>query len=297
MSVDAGSEQQATVDQPEIAVVLAERFGVGESPVWDAARQRLLWCDIPAGVIHALELATGGRERWIFGEPVASFGLARRGRLVVALRNDIVLFDPVNGTRETIASIAHAKPGMRLNDGKVGPDGAFWVGSMDAEGDAAKLYRVAPDGSVQVMAEGIAISNGLAWNAAGTRLYHSDSRGGLWIDCWDFDAARGAVSNRRRLREGDDASGRPDGGACDVDGTYWSAGPSAGRINRFSADGALLGWVSVPLSQPTMPCFGGVDLRTIFVTSLDSKSDEAGRDGIISFRSEVPGVPVGLFQA
>jgi hypothetical protein len=35
--------------QPEITVVVAERFGVGESPVWDAERQRLLWCDIPAG--------------------------------------------------------------------------------------------------------------------------------------------------------------------------------------------------------------------------------------------------------
>ena len=285
------------MEQPNVTVVIAERFGVGESPVWDAARQRLLWCDIPAGVIHALEPATGARESWSFGEPVPSFGLARHGRLVVALRSDIVLFDPVTGTRETIASIPHAKTGMRLNDGKVGPDGAFWVGSMDAEGDAAKLYRVAPNGSVLVIAEGISISNGLAWNTAGTRLYHSDSRGGLWLDCWDFDRVSGAVSNRRRLRERDEANGRPDGGACDLDGTYWSAGPSAGRINRFSADGALLGWVSVPLQHPTMPCFGGADLRTVFVTSLDSKSDQAGRDGIVSFRTETPGVPVGIFQA
>ena len=91
-----------------------------------------------------------------FGEPVASFGLAQAGALVVALRNDVVLFEPRNGARERVARIEHAKPGMRLNDGKVGPDGAFWVGSMDASGDgapAARLYRVGPDGSVRVVAE------------------------------------------------------------------------------------------------------------------------------------------------
>lgn len=281
--------------QPDVHWVIRERFGVGESPVWDASAGRLLWCDIPAGTIHALT-SDGKRQAWNFGEPVPSFGLAQGGRLVVALRNDVVLFDPESGGRERVAHIEHAKPSMRLNDGKVGPDGAFWVGSMDAapEGTpAAKLYRVAPDGEVRVIAEDIAISNGLAWNAESTLLYHSDSRGSMWLDCWDFDRATGAVSNRRRLRDNDEASGRPDGGACDMAGTYWSAGPSTSRINRFSAAGELLGWVDVPLRFPTMPCFGGPDLRTIYVTSLDSRED--GRDGIVQFVVDVPGVPVGIF--
>ena len=103
--------------QPEIEVVVAERFGVGESPVWDGEHERLLWCDIPAGVIHGLEIASGARSRWEFGEPVGSFGLAQAGRLVVALRNDVVLFDPRTGARERVAGVKHAKPEMRLNDG------------------------------------------------------------------------------------------------------------------------------------------------------------------------------------
>ncbi|WP_200946498.1 SMP-30/gluconolactonase/LRE family protein [Devosia sp. Root685] len=282
--------------EPHVTWVIRERFGVGESPVWDGANERLLWCDIPAGAIHALDIATGARSLWEFGEPVPSLGLARDGKLVVALRNDVILFDPARGTRERVARIEHEKPGMRLNDGKVGPDGAFWVGSMDGEaGDApaAKLYRVAPDGEVRVIAEGIAISNGLAWNAGATILYHSDSRGSMWLDCWDFDSTTGAVSNRRRLRDNDEASGRPDGGACDLAGNYWSAGPSASRINRFSAMGELLDWVDVPLKLPTMPCFGGADMRTVFVTSLGSGED--GRDGVVQFRVDVPGVPVGVF--
>ncbi|MBO9591007.1 SMP-30/gluconolactonase/LRE family protein [Devosia sp.] len=282
--------------QPDVNWVIRERFGVAESPVWDAAKGRLLWCDIPAGAIHALDIATGERALWEFGEPVPSLGLAKNGKLVVALRNDVIVFDPATGVRERVARIKHAKPDMRLNDGKVGPDGAFWVGSMDAApGDvpAAKLYRVAPNGDVRVVAEGIAISNGLAWNADATLLYHSDSRGSMWLDCWDFDRATGSVSNRRRLRDNDEANGRPDGGACDILGNYWSAGPSASRINRFSATGDLLDWVDVPLKYPTMPCFGGADMKTVFVTSLNSRKD--GRDGIVQFQVDAPGVPVGLF--
>ena len=283
----------------DLKFLVAERFGVGESPVWDAERQRLWWCDIPAGVIHALDIATGARNHWSFGEPVPSFGLAQGRRLVVALRNDVVLFDPESGARELVTRIEHAKPEMRLNDGKVGPDGAFWVGSMDASGDtppAAALYRVAPGGSVRLIASALAISNGLAWNDEATLMYHSDSRGGMWVDRWDFDLATGIPTNRKRLRDNDEINGRPDGGACDLDGAYWSAGPSASRINKFSADGELLGWVDVPLQFPTMPCFGGPDMKTVYVTSLDSKSTDGHRDGIVSFRVETPGVSVARFN-
>ncbi|MET3897384.1 sugar lactone lactonase YvrE [Devosia sp. UYZn731] len=284
--------------QPQVDFVVAERFAVGESPVWDADNGQLLWCDIPEGAIHTLHVASGRRSHWKLREPVGSFGLAQGGRLVVALRDEVVLFDRDSGDRELVARVRHAKPGMRLNDGKVGPDGAFWAGSMDASGDGAPagvLYRFAPDGDVRVIREGVAISNGLAWNAEGTRLYHSDSRGDYWLDTWDFDPSSGDATNPRRLSEHDDSYGRFDGGACDMAGNYWSAGPSAGQVNRFSTDGKWLDAVKVPLAHPTMPCFGGPDLQTVFVTSLDSGTAGPGRDGIVSFRAEVPGVPVAKF--
>ena len=62
--------------------------------------------------------------------------------------------------------------------------------------------------------------------------------------------------------------GRPDGGAVDAEGCYWGCGICAGRINRFSPDGELIGWIEMPVTHPTMPCFGGPDLKTLYVTSL-----------------------------
>ena len=130
----------------------------------------------------------------------------------------------------------------RLNDGKVGPDGAFWVGSMDENTPrqpTGALYRVTADGRIERKAEGYRVSNGLAWSPDGRIMYHSDSSPGI-IEAWDFDPATGGMTNHRRLAKLTNEEGRPDGAAIDMDGNYWSAGPSAGCLNCFSPDGKLL---------------------------------------------------------
>ena len=78
----------------------------------------------------------------------------------------------------------------------------------------------------------------------------------------------GAISERTRIAEPEVAVGRPDGGSCDVEGYYWSAGVSAGHVNRFTADGSWSPATMLPVPAPTMPCFGGPDFRTLYLTSL-----------------------------
>ncbi len=276
---------------------------VGESPVWDAEHGQLLWADILSREIYALEFATGRRRQWTFNGPVGSFGIARSGRLVVAIGNGVYLFDMRTEKLELLARVEEDRPTNRLNDGKVGPDGAFWVGSMDdrpTKEPVAALYRVTADGRVERKIDGLKISNGLAWSADGRTMFHSDSRG-PWIDRWNFDAATGAISGRHRIRTLADEEGRPDGGATDVEGCYWSCGVSAGCINRFAPDGTLLARIPVPVPAPTMPCFGGPDMRTLFFTSLrdglsqDTLARVPDSGSVFMMRVDVTGVPVGTF--
>src|ERR1700735_593209 len=107
------------------------RCSVAESPVWDAAARRVLFCYINGKRINALSVDTGARETWDFPEAVGSFGLCRSGRLVVAQGHHVVLSDPRSGTLTNLTAKVEEPATNRLNDGKVGPDGAFWVGSMD----------------------------------------------------------------------------------------------------------------------------------------------------------------------
>ena len=89
------------------------------------------------------------------------------------------------------------------------------------------------------------MSNGLAWSPDGRVMYHSDSTAGI-IEAWDFDAAQRRLANHRILATLTNEEGRPDGAAVDVEGAYWSAGPSAGCVNRFSPLGHAAEQAAVP---------------------------------------------------
>jgi len=270
------------------------RCKTGESPVWDAANRRLLFCDIPNATIHAFPVDGRATQSWALPEVVGAFGLCRFGRLVVALRHRVVLFDPPTGRVEEFSDPVDEPETNRLNDGKVGPDGCFWIGSMDespAHQPTGNLYRVRPDGVVERKAEGYVTSNGLAWSPDGRTLFHSDSRR-AYIEAWDFDPATGRLSSHRRVITLNEQEGRPDGGACDAEGCYWSSGVSAGCLNRIAPDGKLLHKLPMPVAAPTMPCFAE---ETLYVTSLRHDETDPRAGGLFRMKAPVAGAPVGLF--
>lgn len=283
-----------------VALALDARCSVAECPVWDEANDRVLFTDIPAARIHSFGLRDGRTETWDMPDVVGSFGLCRSGRLVVAMRDRVVLFDPETEALTSLAMLDHQDDGMRFNDGKVGPDGCFWVGEADdtpAKRPIARLFRVRPDGVIEEKAGGYNTSNGLAWSPDGTVLFHSDSRQQR-IDRWRFDPATGAMSDRTTIATPSAEIGRPDGGATDAEGCYWSAGLGAGALNRFGSDGTLLARVMLPVPFPTMPCFAGGQL---FVTTLREGRDSATLaeyptlGGLFRLPAPVRGAPVGLF--
>ncbi|WP_419759080.1 SMP-30/gluconolactonase/LRE family protein [Acidisoma sp.] len=273
--------------------------GTGETPTWDDQAGALYFCDIPGGRLHRFHPATEEKTSWQLPEVLGSFALCRSGRILVCQKQKLMMFDTVTQTLEPFAQVVEADTN-RLNDGKVGPDGCFWVGTINEGSDGSPsghLYRVTPAGEVEVKVEGLKNANGLAWTADGRTMFHSDTRG-PWIDCWDFDPATGAISNRRRFADVSNEEGRPDGGALDVEGFYWSAGSGMSVINRFAPDGRLVEKVAMPVPNATMPAFAG---DRLFITSALPKDEEARRKfplggGLFMMPVEVRGVPIGRFE-
>jgi sugar lactone lactonase YvrE len=269
-------------------------FATGEGPVWDGRNQRLLFSDIPAGQIHALTPATGARQTWQLPEVVGSFGLCVSGRLIVALRHRVVLFNLETSEITDFAGPIDEPETNRLNDGKVAPDGSFWVGSMDqnaARQPIGNLYRVTPDGRMEKKSSGYMVSNGLAWSPDGTIMYHSCSSQGF-IDAWDH--AAGEISNRRLFAQQTREDGMPDGAATDAEGRYWSAGVTAGCLNIFTPDGHLAEKIALPVASPTMPCFTP---HGIYITSLvRADAPKPGMGGLYLIPGSIAGTPMALFD-
>lgn len=284
-------------DTPDVETLIDVPLGVGEGAFWHPGEQVLYFVDILAPALFRFDPADHALRRWDMPSAIGSFGALADGRFIVALKTGIQLFDPASGRFEMVAHPEAGMPGNRYNDGKVGPDGRFWIGSMDDRPEkepVAALYRIDHDGTCTKMLDGLIVSNGLAWSADGRTMFHSDSRG-QYVQAFDYDVATGAIANQRRLLRLEEEDGRPDGAAGDAEGYYWSAGVSAGCLNRIAPDGTIERKIAVPAPAPTMPCFGGPDLKTVYVTSLTRPGGAAGT--LMRFRSEIAGAPVAFFGA
>lgn len=150
---------------------------------------------------------------------------------------------------------------------------------------------------------GLLTSNGVAFSPDGRRLYHADTlRYTLYT--YDYAAETGEASNRQIFaRFGSDTDkGRPDGGAVDVDGCYWTSLFEGGRVQRYSADGTLLAQYPVPVKCPTMVTFGGADMRTLYCTSASIGRSDAELEafpqsgGLFAMRTDVAGLQKSLFN-
>lgn len=265
---------------------------LGEGPVWDDRAGRFYWVDIKGPTVHGFDPETGAHHTWDWPETVSCCGLAEDGRVLVAGLSGIWAFDPDTGAQDVVYKIPALGPQMRTNDGKVGADGAFWVSTMkdtSDRGPVGVIMRVAPDGDVRVMLEGFTTANGMEWSADGRRFYAADS-GGRWVDCWDYDPEIITLSNRRRFLSFEDTDGKPDGAALGADDSYWVSEIYAGMIHQYSPQGVRVQSVRVPAEMTTMPCFGGADMRSLFITSLNRGADSVPADGgVFLARVDAPG--------
>jgi sugar lactone lactonase YvrE len=268
-----------------------------ESPVWCVETQRLWLVDIKAPAVLRYNPADGHVDRWEMPTDVGSLALTRRGDILVSLRQSISRFDPQTGRLTEIARASHDVATTRFNDGRCDHQGRFWVGTMYEPRTHAggALYRLDVSGRLSMMQGGVTVANGSGFSPDGRIMYFADTP---TMEVWasDLDLNTGALSNRRRFAKLTEAQGRPDGATVDSEGHYWVAAITGGQLLRYCPTGVLDRAVALPTKYPTMPAFGGRDLRTVYVTSLRygrtpeelAASPESG--GLFAFEADAPGL-------
>jgi sugar lactone lactonase YvrE len=287
-------------------VILSEAFErvlkagcvLGESPVWLAAEARLAFVDITGRRLHRFDPASGAFSSDAVDEDIGCIGPARDGGFVAGTRSGLWLLDAHGAKLRLLAANPENPATNRFNDGHVDPRGRYFAGTVDEPkaGGCAGFYRLDRSGLTRIVG-GLMTSNGAAFSPDGRTLYHSDTpRFVIWR--WDYDPEIGAAENQRefvRLEPTADDRGRPDGAAVDADGCYWSALYAGGRIHRYDPDGVLMKAYPLPARKPTMPAFGGPDMKTLFVTTA---ADDDGREGgdLYALDAGVAGVATALFD-
>jgi sugar lactone lactonase YvrE len=253
------------------------RGSVGESPLWHAAEAAWYWVDIEAPALRRWR--DGRLQSWTTPERIACIALHAEGGLVAGLETGLSRLQPqADGTLTItpLATVEHALPGMRFNDGRCDRQGRFFAGTMlrdmAAAAPAGALYRLDATGSsAQLSAplvDGLIVPNGLAFSADGRTMYLSDSHPNVQR-IWAFDLdADGRPTGRRLFVDMNQHPGRPDGAAIDTDGCYWICANDAGQVHRFTPDGRLDRSLEVPTLKPAMCSFGGAQMDELLVTTI-----------------------------
>lgn len=297
----------------EIRCVLQSRAVLGEGALWSPSEQALYWIDQMRPELHRFDPATGIDTLLPMDLPAQLGALVPRagGGFALAASDGISLIDAAFTRRTPLVNPIPTERAS-FNDAKCDRQGRLWAGTTDRleTETIGGLYRIDPDGSAHAIADGFICSNGPSFSPDGRTIYHTRTHDRqIWA--YDIDPATGTATRGRIFATIPPGEGSPDGSTVDAEGCLWSTHWAGGRISRYRPDGTLDRVIPMPVASPTSCCFGGPDLRTLYVTSASisfvdgawKHMDEAGfaaaptAGGLFALDVGVAGLPEPAFPA
>ena len=295
-----------------------ERLGLGlarpedvvvghDGRVWASDQQSACAEILPGGGLRRVGNA-GGEPNGINMDP--------QGRIIIANFGNGLLqrLDPATGTIDVLCAEIGGFKLRTSNYPIIDSAGNIWCShstssvpftdSLDRRADGL-LYRVRPDGTAEIMAEGLQFANGLALDADESHIYvcqttgcnvvryaiKSDGTLGkaeqygplLGEYAWPLPAAdTAAPGGHRRL-------GFTDGCGFDAEGHLWVTLVAANQIVAITPAGTLVTVIDDPsgtvLTTPTNVTWGGADMCDLYIGSYATNY-------VLKTRSPVPGLPL-----
>jgi sugar lactone lactonase YvrE len=244
------------------------------------------------GGLYFSDIIAGGVYRWSPEGSVETVIPKRRGVGGLALHADgglVVSGRDVchvrDGQSRQLLTVAGA---LGFNDLTTDAAGRVYVGSMRSgamevqDRVPSELWRIDAEGRGTEVCGGIAFPNGVGFAPDGRTLYLSNYSA---AEVLMIDAETGTQLPFVRVQRGN-----PDGLAVDEKGGVLVALGDAGCVARFTPDGALDRTLDVPSRFVTSLCFGGIERRTLYVTTTDNTDDPGRGATVFQAPSDVPGL-------
>jgi D-xylonolactonase len=270
---------------------LATGYTLIEGPVWDPARG-LLFSDVHDGGVFCLGRSGAVTPVIEHRRGIGGIALHEKGGLVVGGRNIAYKGPAAEGTVVLLDS-ERAGGGAGFNDLTTDEAGRIYVGSLGmspfeagAEVKPGSLHVIDLDGTSRTLWTGVRLTNGLGFSPDGKRLYHSDSRANI-VGVYDV-RADGGVGERRVFARIE--PGVPDGLAVAVDGSVWVAVAGGAAVRVFDASGSERPPIAMPQPGVTSLCFGGDDLRDLYIVTGSRGGPSENCGSIFRMRADVAGL-------
>lgn len=247
---------------------------IGEGPIWNEKEQVVYFTNGGGGnEICMLDVYTGVVEVRPLNFNVAAMTFDKTGRLIISCK-DGVFYLKEDGTTQALYDTKKYRI-SNANDMKAGPDGSIYVGTQSSkrlkisEEVDGKLYRIDPDGTVEILLDGLLLSNGMAWSCDEELFYHTDSDTKI-IKEYFYDKENGSIS----------ATGREifvkgvDGFTIDSQDQIWAACWGQGHVAKIDCHSLkITDYFDMPMKIPASCEFAGKDLEKLVVVSASKGAD------------------------
>jgi L-arabinonolactonase len=240
---------------------------LGECVMYNSDDRRVYWTDVYERRLY--DCATDGSDVSVreLPEKLGSFAFDAAGNLLAAFESGLFRYELSTGRAERLTRFEPDIDATRLNDGRCDRDGRFVVGGCHQGFYNPVSSVLSYDGaSARTLIEKVALTNAIAFSRDGEAMYFSDSETRR-IQRYDYDRASGALGERRLFASIADDAGFADGSCVDAEDCLWNARYYAGFVQRYRPDGSEDLRVRVPTDCVTCICFGGDDLRTLFIST------------------------------
>lgn len=265
---------------------LATGFQFTEGPVWQSDNA-LYFSDIPANRTYRWTAEDGAT---VWAEPTGNANgmtLDREGNLLRCEHSGRrVARVAADGTAVTVADSYQGKRLNSPNDVVVKSDGVIYftdppygIKPEEREQPCNGVYRIFPDGTIELLIDDFDRPNGLAFSPDESILYIDDSPR-RHVRAFDV-RGDGTLANSRIIADMDHPQpGSPDGMKIDVEGNLYVTGATGVWV--FEPDGTLLGVIATP-ERPANCAWGDADRKSLYLTAQTS---------LYRIRTKVAGVAV-----
>ena len=270
---------------------------LGEGPTWDHRLGCLYWVDITAGTLHIHGSSTRTNTSHKVSDEMLGclFLTTVPGVLILALESG---FHRYNVNSKELTKIANAPTEgdtHRFNDGKCGPGGELWIGTMAQRGSGdGQFYRIDDAWNSLPIGEPMPVPNGVEWSLDGRTLYHCNTVNKR-INTYEYDATKGHVTQTSGAIDLSHLDGAPDGIALDTQGHLWIAFWGGSCVRCIDpANGSVLSTIDLPVPCVTSVAFGGAQFDDLFITTASNGGSVGG--ALYHAKVDVPGRPENIFS-
>jgi sugar lactone lactonase YvrE len=242
------------------------RAELGETPMWCARSQSLLWVDILQQRLLRYWPDEDGRIEIHAMPPFTSAVLLTELSecFLVVSQQGIALYDYAHQHLEFFCAYPANAQDTRPNEAAIAPDGSLWFSSMDPQAKRAigSWYRLnGKSDAVQHLTGNLLVPNTLQW---------------VDDDIWFADSLRHTFyratfqADSLNIQQEYPVSGIPDGSTLTTQRQLINSNWGEHCLTRYQISGAELQEVDrfdLPVSQPSCCTFGGSTLSDLYVTS------------------------------